>query len=126
MPACGQDARQDAVKLFDRQVLADIAVGAGAQRGMHPLLVVSNAGENNDRQVPIHLPDEGDQRDAIDFWHVEIDHHDITVAALKPRGRLKAFGKVFAGVAFLFEIGHEKFCDCGVIIDEEEFNGIRC
>jgi hypothetical protein len=43
---------------------------------------------------------------------------------LEPRGRLEALREIFAGVAFLLQIGYEKFGDRWVIIDEEEFGGI--
>src|SRR5438093_13145614 len=120
----GEHARQNAVKLFDRQILADVTVGPSAQRSMHPLFVVSNAGKNDNRHVLTHLSDESDQRDAIDFRHIEIDHHDVTLIMLEPGGSLEAFREVLAGVTFLLEIGHEKFGDCRVIIDEEEFGCI--
>ena len=56
-----EDTGQDAIKLFDREVLADVAVGPGAQGGVHSLFVVTDAGENDDREILAHLPDEGDQ-----------------------------------------------------------------
>ena len=43
---------------------------------------------------------------------------------LEPRGGLETLGQVLAGVALLLEIGHEKFRDCWVIIDEQELGGI--
>src|ERR1700682_6498476 len=43
---------------------------------------------------------------------------------LEPRCCLEALREVFACVAFLLEIGHEKFRDCWVVIDEQEFGGI--
>ena len=43
---------------------------------------------------------------------------------LEPGGCLETFREVFAGVAFLLEIGYEKFRDCWVIINEQEFGGI--
>ena len=120
----GEDARQNAVKLFDGQILADVTVGSGAQGSVHPVFVVSNAGKNNNRQALTHLPDESDQGNAIDFRHIEIDHDDVTSIMLEPGGCLKTLGEVFAGVAFLLEIGYEKLRDCWVIIDEQEFGGI--
>ncbi len=59
---------------------------------------------------------------AIDFGHVKIDDDDIALMMLEPGGSLETFGKVFAGVAFLLEIGREEFSDCRVIIDEEELS----
>src|SRR4051812_6121438 len=38
----GEHARQYAVKLLDREVLADVTVGAGTEGGMHPFLVVTD------------------------------------------------------------------------------------
>src|ERR1043166_7590644 len=43
--AGGEDAGEDTIKLFDRKVLADVAIGSSAQRGVHPLFVVSDACE---------------------------------------------------------------------------------
>jgi hypothetical protein len=37
---------------------------------------------------------------------------------------LETLGEIFAGVALLLEIGYEKFGDCWVIIDEEEFGSV--
>ena len=121
--ASGEDARQDAVKLFDRQILADITIGSGAQGRVHPFFVVSGAGEDNNRQVPADLSNEGNQRDAIDFRHVKIDHNHVTLMMLEPGGGLEALCQVLARVPFLLEIGHEEFCDGGVVIDEQEFYG---
>src|ERR1051326_7019053 len=120
----GKDARQNAVKLVDRQILADVTISSSAQGGMHPLFVVSNAGEDDNRHVLTHLPDETDQRDAINFRHIQIDYHDITLMVLEPSRGLETFGEVFAGVAFLLEIRDKKFRDRRVIIDKEKFGGI--
>ncbi len=64
------------------------------------------------------------KRDSIHFGHVEIDDDDIAVMVLQPGGGLEALREIFAGVAFLLQIGYEKFRDGRVIIDEEEFSGI--
>ena len=56
-----EHAGEDAVKLFDREILAHVAIGPGAQSGVHPLLVISDAGENNDGKALAHLTDESDQ-----------------------------------------------------------------
>src|SRR6266446_8385889 len=52
----GEDARQNAVKLFDRQILADVTVSSGTQGSVHPLFVVSHAGKNDNWHVLTHLP----------------------------------------------------------------------
>ena len=98
--AGGEDARKNAVKLLNRQILADVTVGSGAQGSVHPLFVVSDAGENNDRQALAHLTDERNQRDAIDFRHVEIDHDDVTLMMLEPGGGLETLREIIAGVPF--------------------------
>src|ERR1700726_2380214 len=61
----GKDARQNTVKLFDRQILAHVAVRAGAQCGMHLLLVIADPSENNDRDFGINFADEGNERNSI-------------------------------------------------------------
>src|ERR1700745_804201 len=45
--AGGQHARQDAVELFDREIFADVTVGASPKRGMHALFVVADASKND-------------------------------------------------------------------------------
>ena len=119
-----EDTGQDAIKLFDREILADVAVGPGAQGGVHPLLVVTDAGEDDNRKILAHFPDEGDQRDSIHFRHVEVDHDHVALIVFEPGRSLKSLGEELAGVTFLLEVGDEKFGDGGVIIDEEEFGGV--
>src|SRR5205807_4092103 len=122
--AGGEDAREDAVKLFDRKVLAHVTVRSGTQCGMHSFLVISDAGKNNDREALAHFPDESDEGEAIDLGHIEIDHDNVALVMLEPGGGLKTFREVFAGVTLLFEVSDEKFRDGRVIVDEKEFNGI--
>src|SRR5436853_431513 len=53
-----EDAGQHAVKLFDREVLADVTVGASSKRGMHPLFVIADASKDDDREGLAHFADE--------------------------------------------------------------------
>ena len=119
-----QDARQDAVKLLDREIFADVTVSAGAKGGMHPLFVVPDASENDDREGLAHFADKGNEGDAVDLGHVEIDYRDVTAMEFEPGGGLETFSEELAGMTFLFEIGNQELGDGRIIIDEEKLDGI--
>ena len=49
LPAGYEDTGEHAVELFDRQILAHVAVRARSQSGVHSLFFVADAGEDDDR-----------------------------------------------------------------------------
>src|SRR5437763_2293991 len=67
-----QDARKDTVKLFDREIFTDVTVCTGAEGGVHPLFVIADAGEHDDREGQAHFTDKRDQGNTIDFGHIEV------------------------------------------------------
>jgi hypothetical protein len=91
---------------------------------MHPLFVVADASENDDREGLAHLANESDEGDAIHFGHVEIDDRHVAAVEFEPGGGLETFSEELAGVTFLFEIGDQELGDGRVVIDEEELDGI--
>ena len=115
---------QNAVELFDWKVLADVAVSAGSQSCVHLIFVITNTGEDNNRQVLIDLTDESNEGDPVHLGHLEIDNYDFAVVLGKPVGSLKSIGKRLAAVAFLAEISDEEPSDARVIIDDEELGGV--
>ena len=118
--ASSQHPRQHAVKVFDREILAHVTVGAGAQSGMHMLFVVTHPGENDDRDGDIDIADKGNERDPIDLWHLEVDNNDFAIVVSQPGSGLEAFGKRFAAMSFLPEISDQKASDARVIIDDKK------
>jgi hypothetical protein len=108
--------------LFDWQVLAYVTVRSGAQGGVHPLLIISDTGKNNDGQILAHLPNKSDQGNAVYLGHIEIDHDHVALMVFEPGCRLKTLGKVITGVSLLLEVGDKEFRDRGVIIDKQKFN----
>ena len=49
LPAGREDSRKHAIKLLNRQILAHVAVRTRSQSGVHFLLFVADAGEDDDR-----------------------------------------------------------------------------
>src|SRR4029077_14875545 len=111
---------QNTVKLFDRQILAHVAVRARAQCGMHLLLVIADPSENNDRDFGINFADEGDERNSIHLGHLKIDNHDVAIVVGEPGGSLEAVSKGLAGVPALAKVSDEKLGNSRVIINDEE------
>src|SRR5205814_7793025 len=91
---------------------------------MHPLFVVADASENDNRESLAHLADERNEGNAIHFRHVEIDDGHIAAVEFEPGGSFETFGEELAGVAFLLEVSDQELGDGRVIIDEEEFDGV--
>ena len=118
--AGGKNSREYAIELFNRKILADVAICAGMERGMHLFLVVTNAGKNNDWEGGIHFANEGDERDSIYFWHLKIDNGYLAVVFGEPGGGLEAIGQGTTGMAALSEIGNQELGDPWVVIDDEE------
>jgi hypothetical protein len=116
----GKDARQNTVKLFDRQILAHVAVRAGAQCGMHLLLVIADPSENNDRDFGINFTDEGNERNSIHLGHLKIDNHDVAIVVGEPGGSLEAVGEGLARVPALAKVSDEKLGNPRVIVNDQE------
>jgi hypothetical protein len=91
---------------------------------MHPFFVVADASENDNREGQAHFADERDEGKPIYLGHVEIDDDNVAAMELEPGRGLEALSQEFAGVPFLLEIGNQELGDCGIIIDEEEFDSI--
>ena len=121
LPTGHENAGQDAIKLFHRQVLAHVTVRSCTQRGVHFFLLVTDAGKDDDRQPRSYFVDVGNERNAVDFRHVEINHHHFTIMRLEPGVRLETFGQGGAGVTFLSEVGGKELSDRQVVINDEEF-----
>src|SRR6266478_1255055 len=119
-----KDARQNTVKLFDRQIFTHVTVRAGAQCGMHLLLIVANPGENNDRDFGVNFADERNKRNPIHLGHLKIDNHHVAIVVGEPGGSLEAFGERLAGVPALAKVSDEKLGDPRIIIDDQELRVI--
>ncbi len=74
-----QDSREHAIELFDRKILAHVAIRAGVESRVHLLFVVADAGENNDRECRIQFPHERDERDSIHLRHLKIDNRNLAI-----------------------------------------------
>src|SRR5438477_439509 len=96
--ARGQTA-DSVVELLDGEVLTDVSVCAGAKRGMHLLLIVTDAGEDHNRQLGVDLTDEGDKRNAVYFWHLKIDNRHVAIVLREPVRGLESIGERLTGVA---------------------------
>ena len=119
-----EDAREDAVELFDREILADVTVGAGMKSRMHLLFVITDTCKNDDWESGIHLMHESDERNAVYFGHLKIDNRHFAVVIGKPGCRLEAIGQCLAGVLLLAQLGDEEPTDGGVIVDDKELKRI--
>src|SRR6266446_4961212 len=115
-----KEARQDTVKLFDRQIFTHVTVRAGAQCRMHLLLIVANPGENNDRDFGVNFADKRNKRNPIHLRHLKIDNHHVAIVVGEPGGSLEAFGERLARVPPLAKVSDEKLADPRVIIDDQE------
>ena len=77
--ASRKNSCEDAIKLLDRKIFADVAIRAGAQSGMHLLFVITDAGENDDWKCRIRFSHERDERDSVYLRHLKIDNSDLAV-----------------------------------------------
>ena len=123
MLAPGEDALKDAIELLDRKILADVTIGAGAERRLHVVFVITHPGEYNDWDLSINVANERGKRDPINFGHFEVDDDDFAVVVSEPGGSLESVGEGFGGVAVLAEISYQESSDAGVIVDDEELAG---
>lgn len=124
VPTCGKDPSEHAIKLFDRQIFAHVAIRAGAQRRMHLLLIITDSGENNDRNLGINFADEGNERNSIYLWHFKIDDHHVAIVVGEPGGGLEAVGERVASVPALAEISDEELGDPGIVVDNKKLRTI--
>ena len=122
--AGGQNTRKHTVKLLDWQILADVAVRPCPQSGVHLLLIVTDACENNDGQSRINFSHEGNERDSVDLRHLKIDNCHVAIVLGEPGGGLETFGQSLAGMPALTEISDQKLGDAGVVINDEELRKI--
>ena len=118
-----QHARKYRVKLFDRQILAHIAVCASPQSCVHFFFVITDSRKDNDGNRRINFADEGDERNSIHFWHPKIDNYNFAVIVGEPGGCLKSVGQRLAGMALLPQVSDEKPSDGGVIVDDKKLEG---
>src|ERR1043166_10307299 len=91
---------------------------------MHLLLIVTNAGKDHNRQLSVDLTDEGDQRNAVYFRHLKIDHGHVAVVLREPVRGLESIGERLTGMAFLTEVSDEESGDGGIVIDDEKLGKI--
>ena len=106
--------------MFNRKVLADVAIRTRMESGVHLLFVVSDAGEDNDRECRIQLAHEGDERNPVYFRHLKIDNGHFAVVLGEPGSGLEAIGQSVTGVTPLAQVGYQKLGDARVVIDDEE------
>src|SRR5712671_1314451 len=97
----GKNSREHAVELFNRKVFADVSVRPRMESGVHLLLVVSNAGKNNDWKRRVQVSHKGDKRDSVHLRHLKIDNGHLAVVFGKPGGGLESIGQGVAGVPSL-------------------------
>ena len=119
----GEHAGQHAVKLFDGEIFADVAIGSGAQGGVHVVLVISHTGENDDWDGGINLTNESGQSDAIDLRHFQVDNDNLAVVMSEPSGGFEAVGEKFAGMSLLAEISGQESGDTGIVVDDQKLEG---
>src|SRR5205823_3839430 len=99
-----QHACEDAIKLLDGKILADVTVGAGVKRRVHLLFIVSDPGEDDDRKNRVHLADESNQRNAVYLRHLKIDDSDLAVILGEPGCSLEPIGQGLASMTALAQI----------------------
>ena len=71
---------------FDLTVIRRALTGTRFARRLHGVFVVAQAGEHDDGQLRVLLPDHGNEGQPVDFGHADIEQYDI-------RGELPDFGK---------------------------------
>lgn len=113
-----EDPGENAVKLFDWEILAYVTIGASPESSMHLVFIIADSGEHDNGQFVVHFADESDERNAIHFRHLKIDNHHFAVVMGQPIRGLKAVGEGFAGVTFLAEISDKEPGDGGIIVDD--------
>ena len=91
---------------------------------MHSFFLVADASEDDHWQAGLNFTDVGNERDTIDFRHVEIDNYYFAVVQLEPGGGLKGFRQGGAGMSSFFQVVGQKPGDQWVVIDDKEIDAI--
>ena len=115
-----EDAHYGRVYLAGAEALADVAIGAGVAGGLHHFLIVAEAGEDDDGEIGVMGADDGNEGEAIDFRHADIEDNGVAGIEIEPGLDLRAIGKGGAGVAFAAQVGHEKPVKEAIIVDDKE------
>ena len=68
------------------------------------------------------IADQRNQRDTVNFRHIQIDYCNLTLILLKPRNTIRSAGEADRSVFFTFQNSAHRLANARVIIDYEELD----